>query len=411
MMFKRMRKNGLAFFVLLCAISAVLFMHGTAYAGQACLPSGGATIKIDDTAYMRINYQFQLYGTYRDTGSGPTGTDTTTDFFFRRNRLTVSGVATDKLSYILMLEHSGERKIGPVEVVDEAVGEFNVLEGFVIAELSGAVKFNAGKMKIPFMREILEGCFSNLSLDRSLFIYSPYQRSRDTGVALWGNLMKSKVQYILSAMDGQESVDAPKSSPRFGGRVHLALLDPEDTYGYSGTYMGNKMVLTIGAAAQYEPGAAYSDTAAQTGEKDYTAWTADLFFEYPIGSAGTVTLSGAYLKTDFDGAYTGSNPDPGSVGLDGEKKGWYAKAGYLHQNKIGPGQIQPYVRFEKWEYAELMTGMYRQKLTWIGGGLNYLINGQNLRIGLEYSVTDFEDESDPRSKDFTTINTMLQVGF
>jgi len=390
--------------------AAALVVSSPAQAAQSCLPSGGATIKIDDTAYMRINYQFQLYGAWRDTGSGKDGTASTTDFYFRRNRLTLSGVANEKLSYILMMEHTGDRRIGPVEVADETVGEFDVLEGFIIADLSDGFKINAGKMKIPFTREIMEGCFSALSLDRSLFVYTPFQRSRDTGVALWGNLMKSKVQYIVSAMDGQESIDAPKSSPRYTGRVHLALLDPEDTYGYSGTYLGNKMVFTIGAAAQFEPGAVYSDYLAETGEKDYTAWTADLFLEYPLGLAGTLTLSGAYMRTDFDKAYQGSNADPGSLGLDGDKKGWFAKAGYLHQKKIGPGQAQPFVRYESWEFAYL-NGIYAQKLTWIGGGFNYLISGQNVRIGLEYSMTDFEDESNAQSKDFTTINTMLQVGF
>jgi hypothetical protein len=389
---------------------AALTLSETAQAAQACLPSGGATIKIDDVAYARINYQFQLYGTYRDTGSGPDDTDATTDFFFRRNRLSISGVATEKLSYILMLEHSGERVIGPVEVADEPVGEFNVLEGFAIMEMSDAFKISAGKMKIPFMREIMEGCFSNVSLDRSLFVYTPFQRSRDTGVTVWGNLANSKIQYMLSAMDGQESGDAPESSPRYGGRMHLALLDKEDSFGYSGTYLGNKMVFTIGAAVQYEPGAVFSDTVAQTGEKDYSAWTADVFIEYPIGMNGAATLSGAYMQTDFDKAYQGANPDPESLGVDGDKKGWFVKAGYLFLEKMGPGQVQPFVRYENWEFAQL-NGIYAQKLNWMSAGINYLLDGQNLRLGLEYAATDFEDESNALSQDFKTINVMFQAGF
>lgn len=394
----------------LLIVAAVMAVSDSAHAAQACLPSGGATIKIDDVAYTRINYQFQLYGAYRDTGSGKDDTDSTTDFFFRRNRLSLSGAATEKLSYILMIEHSGERIIGPVEVVDEPVGEFNVLEGFAIAEFSDAFKINAGKMKIPFMREILEGCFSALSLDRSLFVYTPFQRSRDTGVALWGNLASSKIQYMVSAMDGQESSEAPKSSPRYSGRMHLALLDAENSYGYSGTYLGNKMVFTIGAGAQFEPGAVYSDTVAQTGEKDYTAWTADVFIEYPVGTTGTVTLSGAYMHTDFDKAYQGNDPDPESLGVDGDKDGWFVKAGYLHQNQNGPSALQPFVRYEKWEFAEL-NGIVAQELTWTAAGINYLINGQNLKLGLEYSITDFEDESTTLSQDFKTVNVMFQAGF
>ncbi len=65
----------------------------------------------------------------------------------------------------------------------------------------------------------------------------------------------------------------------------------------------------------------------------------DGFFEYPT-TAGTFTLSSAYLKTDFDGAYKGADPDPRSVGINGEKKGWYAKAGYMLPMKVGPGDVQ-----------------------------------------------------------------------
>lgn len=70
---------------------------------------------------------------------------------------------------------------------------------------------------------------------------------------------------------------------------------------------------------------AYSDITNKTGDKDYTAWTADVFFEYPLGATGTITPSGAHLNISFDDAYKGNNPDPNSVGIDGEKNGWYVQ--------------------------------------------------------------------------------------
>jgi hypothetical protein len=189
--------------------------------------------------------------------------------------------------------------------------------------------------------------------------------------------------------------------------MHCAFLDPEDGYGYSGTYLGTKMILTIGAGAQYEPGAVYTDILSKTESKDYTAWTADAFLEYPMGMAGTLTLSGAYLNVSFDGAYKGGgNADPDSIGIDGEKNGWYAKAGYLITDNIGPGQVQPFARYEEWNYA-FVNGVNNQKIKWLGAGLNYLINGQALRLSVEYSKTDFVKEENAQSQDFTTIITML----
>jgi hypothetical protein len=359
---------------------------------------------------MRINYQSQFVGAWRDTGSGRDGTKPTTDFYFRRNRLTLSGQATNELSYVIKLDHSGPRRVGVVDVAQEPVSEFEVLEAYVDAELGKSFHVTAGKSKIPFTREVLDGCFSPLTLDRSLFIATPMQRTRDTGVTFWGNVIKSKVQYMAAIQEGQETSNAPESSPRYTGRVHLALLDPENAFGYGGTYLGNKMVLTIGGAAQYEAGAVYGDVNNMAGEKDYKAWTADIFIEYPVGLTGSVTLSAAYMETNFDKAYQGSDPDPGSVGVDGEKKGWYAKAGFLVIDKIGPGQLQPFLRYEDWKFA-LLNGVFAQRIQWSGGGVNYLINGQNLRLTLEYARTDFKDEENPASRDFATITSMLQFGF
>lgn len=400
---------------IICA-GCILLLFGIDRTGAAeeakssCLTSDGAVIRMSDTAFMRINYQSQFVGAWRDTGSGRDGTKPTTDFFFRRNRLTLSGQATNELSYAIKLDHSGPRRVGVVDVAQEPVSEFEVLEAYVDAELGKSFHVTAGKSKIPFTREVLDGCFSPLTLDRSLFIATPMQRTRDTGVTFWGNAIKSKVQYMAAIQEGQETSNAPESSPRYTGRVHLALLDPENAFGYGGTYLGNKMVLTIGGAAQYEAGAVYGDVNNMAGEKDYTAWTADIFIEYPVGLAGSATLSAAYMETNFDKAYQGPDPDPGSVGVDGEKKGWYAKAGFLFIDKIGPGQLQPFIRYEDWKFA-LLNGVFAQRIQWTGGGVNYLINGQNLRLTLEYAQTDFKDEENPGSQDFTTITSMLQFGF
>ncbi len=381
----------------------------TALPKPACLTSDGAIIRMNDVAFMRINYQSQLAFAWRDTGSGVDGTKATSDFYFRRNRLTVSGQAFEGVTYDVKIEQMGPRRIGALDVAKEPVDDFEVLESSVDVELSKALHITAGKTKIPFSREVLEGCFSPLSADRSLFIGTPMQRTRDMGVVLWGNVLDSKVRYMAAIQEGQESGNAPESAERFTGRVHLALLDPEESYGYQGTYLGNKMVLTVGAAGQYESGAVFSDLARKTGEKNYKAWTADVFLEYPMGN-GSVTASTAYMKTDFDKAYQGSDPDPGSIGIDGEKKGWYAKAGYFFLGQVGPGHLQPFVRYEDWQFA-LLNGVYAQKVTWTGVGLNYLIKDQNLRLTIEYGRTDFKDEENTDSVDFTTVTSMLQFGF
>jgi hypothetical protein len=349
----------------------------------------------EEGAFLKMDFQGQLYGVWRDTGSGPDKTSSTTDLFFRRNRLTFWGHGNDIYGFIVQIEYTGERDTEPLAVSDEPGKDFSALDAYFMADFSNYFRIYAGKQKIQLTRENLEDCFEPLSLDRSLFIYTPFKHSRDTGLVLWGNIPEIKSQYRLEASKGKDDiVNAPKSSLMYTGRFHVSLLEPEYAYGYKGTYLGTQRILTIGG-----------DVTAKTGAKDYSAWTADVFLNYPLGG-GAVTASAAYLKTDFDEAYKGTDPDPLALGIDGEKEGWYAKAGYLIPGK----KVQPFVRYEEWRFASLFD-VYDQKINWIGAGMNYYIDGQSLRITVEYARTDFDKEVNPDSQDFNSVTAMLQYRF
>jgi len=121
--------------------------------------------------------------------------------------------------------------------------------------------------------------------------------------------------------------------------------------------------------------------------------------------AGTVTFSTAYEDIDLGEAYKGANPDPGTLGLNGEKKGYYVKAGYMLPNT----PLQFFGRYENWQFASL-NDIFDQEISWYGGGINYYIRGQNLKVTAEYSVTDFERE-DATTKNFNTFVAQLQLVF
>lgn len=368
----------------------------------------GPLLRVGDDSWLRINYEVQLYGPWRDTGSGPNGTSDTTDLFFRRNRLTLVGQMTTAVGLVAAVQYEGDRRIGDI-TVSQPRTEFGVLDAFLTVDLDDAFKLRAGLTKDQLVREHNEGCFFPLSADRSLFVYTPLPRvSRDFGVVAWGNALRSRVQYRIAAMKGNDDGTEPRSSLRYTARAHVTLLDPEATLVYRGTYLGEKRVLTLGGGYQFEPDALYGNVAARTLAKNYQAWTADAFFEYPL-PAGAVTLSGAYLRTDFGGAYQGGDPDPRSVGLNGEKKGWYAKAGYLLPVQLWTGSVQVYARYESWRFAEL-SQIVDQQIRWIAAGLNYYLKGQDLRITLEYSRNDFVRE-DASTRDFHTVTAMVQALF
>jgi hypothetical protein len=331
--------------------------------------------------------------------------------------------------------------------------DIRIIDAYVIGNFNPAVNMKLGLTKIPLTRANLDDCFAPLSLDRSNYIYSPFGASavkftRDQGVVFWGSFVDDKLKYWLGALEGREGVfkwtvpgqtvlplpasatssPEPKSSLEYVARVHFALLDPEPGSGYEGTYFGKKKILTIGFGYAFEPDAVYSQVSYTAGDvttlrstetADYTAYAADLMFEYPF-NIGTVTVSSQYLKADFEDAYkTNANPaDRNTIiaGINGQKEGWYAKLAYILPMTIGKeGKLQPYVLYENWKFAHLL-GVNDQTITITGGGINYYIHGQNVRTTLEYLNTEFDTPTTlfgitdtTKVTDYQTVRFMFQV--
>jgi len=285
-------------------------------------------------------------------------------------------------------------------------------DAYLTLDYTDGVRFIAGRFKNTFTRENLEACYEPLTIDRAEVIsYTPFGAdgggTRDTGYAIWGNLFDAKFQYRFMIADGRQGDLVAKSSPRYTARVHLSLLDPETDYGYLGTYLGTRKVLTIGAAYDYQADVAFANYPARTDPVNYSAWTADVFYEYPTAS-GTYTLSAAYMNYDTDNAVNAS-PDP-DFPVSAQMKGYYVKGGYLFPNKLGLGRLQPYFRYEKSDYG-VNTGLFDQ--TWKGLGANYYIDGQNLKVTFEYANIQF-DKQDPTNaalRDYNQATVALQFIF
>ncbi|MHC1698770.1 MAG: selenite/tellurite reduction operon porin ExtI [Geobacteraceae bacterium] len=387
--------------------TGLLLMAGTAFAGPRI------TFGPEDQGALQIDYKGQLQMTVRDTGSGENNDDTTTNFNFRRNRLALMGKYGEMLSLYVQTEFTEDPNITTLGVASTNQGtDFQLLDAVVRFKLHDSFRVNAGKFKYNLSRENLEACEMPLTLDRSLFVRTAYTTTRDTGVAVWGNLFSDIFQYRADIMEGRKAVSgetSPSSSFRYTFRGHVSLLDPEKDYGYKGTYLGKKKVLTFGGAYQFEPEIAYGDTITRTDKKDYQAWTIDGYFEYPLEGIGTFTASAAYEDVDLDDAYLGTNPDAGTIGLNGQKNGWYVKGGYMLPNL----PLQFFGRYEKWRFASL-NNFFDQKIDWYGAGANYYFRGQNLKLTFEASHTSFDKEgtvNGVRSKDFTSFVTQLQLIF
>jgi len=342
----------------------------------------GVTVH-DGKSYITLDYYVQTWFQNRGYTSS-TDPAALNNFFLRRNRIVLSGQYNQTVGFFVDTEApiDGEQGYNNRSMFYE--------DAYVTIDANDTYQFIVGKFKIPFTREDLEDCFGPLTMDRAeVLAYTPFVPSRDTGLAMWGNVHNAMFQYRVMVSNGRQGVGVPRSEPMVTGRVTASLLDPEYGYGYEGTYLGTMKVLTIGAAYEYQPDVVWGDYLAQTNPKNYKAWTTDIFFEYPFRT-GTYTASAAYMKYNTGNAINNAFPDP-NLPMTSQLDGYYAKGGYMFPMKIGIGRLQFFLRHEDSKY-NLMSGYGDQH--WNSVGFNYYINGQQLKISGEYARITF-NKQDP----------------
>ena len=433
--------------------------EATATAKAADPADAAEPAKEDSKPTFDFEVKGQLYSETTDFGTGVDRQGSRTDIHFQRLRLSITAMLDETYGFKFQTcGNCGTSKQGSLgyavtaQDTDWNDRDVRIIDGYAIADYADALKFKVGLTKIPITRANLDDCFAPLSQDRSMFVYTPYgtspaKFSRDLGGVLWGNFKDDRIRYYLGVFQGREGIVKavhpfsgatvtssiePSNSFEYVGRVHYAFLDPEPGSGYQGSYLGDLKVFTLGLGAAYEADAVYKNVTAagvvQNNETvDYTGFAADMLFEYPVEKVGTFTANAQYLKVDFDDAYK-TNFNPGDrltniTGLNGQKDGWFAKVAYIPPVKIGRrGIIQPYLVAESWNFAHLL-GINNQTIDQSGGGLNYYIKGQNVRLTFEYLKTKFAKETgymggrvDPvtfapidKLKEFDTFRMMLQV--
>jgi hypothetical protein len=378
-----------------------LVLLGVSVLGTPTASWAGPTIKFGDQGFLTLTYGLQLWTQYQGFTS-PTDSGSTTDTFLRRNRITFSGQYNDFVGFYAQIEAGNDGKRGNV---DRSV---YYRDAYITLDYSDAIRFIGGRFKNTFSRENLEACLEPLTLDRAEVIsYTPFGGTRDTGYAMWGNLDNAKFQYRVMIANGRDDENAPKHEPRMTVRVHWSPLEPEYDYGYRGTYLGTRKVFTLGAAYDYQANVAYADYPLRQDMQNYSAYTVDAFWETPT-SSGTYTLSGAYFKYDVGNAIN-QNPDP-TLPVTTQLRASYVKGAYLLPDKIGIGRLQLFLRHETSDY-NLDSGLYDQ--TWNGGGFNYYINGQQLKVTFEYDQIKFDkqDVINPALQDYKQATVGLQLIF
>jgi len=271
-------------------------------------------------------------------------------------RLYVSGAATKNIKFMFNTAYNSNGN--DVEVLD------------AVAQLEFSPRFNVwfGRFLPPSDRANLYGpyyanhwsVYTDGVQDGYPFIF----QGRDNGAVYWGQF--GKVKLSAGAFDGATSTG--RSTVITAVRGQVDFWDAEAGYYLNGTYYGDKNLLAIGGAGQFQGG-------------DRSAYNVDFLLERKVSGGGAATVEAEWAKYDELGGYSAKY---------NVNDGGYVLGAYLFPKMSGPGRFQA---LGKYAFARFREGItvdhvdYDQKTTEID--LNYVIKQFNARVMLFYKNTNF----------------------
>jgi hypothetical protein len=344
----------------------------------------GAELKISDDA--SVNLGIGLRTSYTSASkAAPNGTSRSNDFNLENVRLYMSG----QYGKVIKATFNTERTGGPSSTGGDNV---RVMDAIVQFEFMPEFNIWMGRMLPPSDRSNLDGPFYVLpwSYPGVVSNYTNIAVGRDNGVMVWGKPLGGKLVYAFGLFEGHNkngALSGGSDKLQYSGRIAYNILDPEPAPAYytGSWYGGSKDILTVALAGSTQQDGA--GTAIRKG--NLSIWSADILFEKKI-PGGVPTLEGAYYKYKVGAVDCGSG-EPGAVacpvgdnlGGQVDGKAYLLGAGFLIDPKVGWGQFQPFVRFQKFDRSLSNT---RSKATDIG--VNYIIKGPNAKISAMYSKFD-----------------------
>jgi hypothetical protein len=276
--------------------------------------------------------------------TAPSVGPTNSQFMLNDIRLYVNGPVYDDIKFMFNTDYNSN---------DNAV---NVLDAVARFEFSPQVNFWVGRFLPPSDRANLYGPFYahewNVYTDGIQDGYPFVFQGRDNGVTYWGTFAK-KVKVSLGAFDGKT---ADGNSTVLGAaRVQIDFWDPEDGYYLNGTYYGDKNLLAIGGATQFQSG--------------HTATTIDFLLDKKLPKGAAFSIESEYSNYNRLGGYDARFA---------KSQGAYALASYLFPKVVGPGKFEILAKYAKADFTEGAIPSYNQKTFEVN--FNYVIKEFNARI-------------------------------
>ena len=367
---------------LLSAIGIASLGFGFAPTAQA-----GATFKIDDTKWVSVGAGLRTSFQSAESQAGASGDKWSNDFNLDNIRLYLNGQVHKYIKVEFNTDCQTCSNGGEVRVLD-AIGKF---------EYNNYLNLWVGRMLVPAERREMNGPFysavynifssgtpfepSDFNLTIKSDGTSAGSYGRDDGATFWGAAFDGRLQYAFGFFRGLRGGANVDDNIMYGQRVAYNFLDVEKNPGYytSGTYYGKGGdILTVGVSNQYQEDGA--GTALDPGNFRGTA--VDVLFEKVLPGSGVVTVNGEYKNYGITDGYSQASRDAGGGFTMFEGNAYDVSGMYLFPQKIGIGQIQPYVR-----YVNVLPDNSTNRNTY-EGGVNYIIDGHNARVSLSWEYGD-----------------------
>lgn len=348
----------------------------------AAAPARAVKLSADEDTFVNVRFLLQAWVQVTEEGA-PNGESLGKDLFLRRVRIILGGQINDRISFFF---NTDAPNFGRDGYENQA---FLVHDAWATYRIAPELLIDAGFMQLPSVHNGNLGAPFLFTLDyhAPVFRFPPAstQFFRDMGVQARGVLADDRVQYRLGVFRGVRGVPtvagAPPTGPqglnpsdalRLAGSLRFNFLEAErEEFFLKGLYFGEKSVLSVGVAGEWQEDAA-RDAAGLT---DYGWGGADVFLDLPIGAQQEVIANVAAMSWQ---AGEGS-PNTGMS--------YYAEAGYRYR------EVSPFVAWESFD-SDAPQGAGDFDAIRFGGA--WWIDQQNANLKLEVSrITPKAGATDP----------------
>jgi len=353
-----------------------LFLFLFVFLAWAASAPAQVIVKVTDDIHFRFGLQLQ---TWAEWTQDPNSEGYSQNLYIRRIRAALLATIGPKLTIFYQTDNPNVGNSGITGAKNSSTG-FLTQDAFAEWKLVGEkLMLDGGLFYVPQSRNVLTSTTGVLSLVGGNFVQQQNavtgsSTGRDWGFALKGYLVDDHLEYRAGAFSGQRqgisSQDPPlgpaagsRNSYRAAARVQYDVFDTEKGYTYVGTNRGTRKILAIGGWGDFQG--------------DYKAYGADVAGDFPTVRSDAITFEGDYIwydgGTQFQQVLNGT-----VVSLLPRQSTLFGCAGYYFDTV----KLQPFLRYERLDFHDDALASREQQR--YGGGFNWYIYGQNLKISVAY---------------------------